>query len=110
MIFSCSGRLLIETMTPTELKTFTGNHIKLFFDPKDLDFDRAKDIAKQKAKELAADPMLLSWYSGRTGEYYPKTECGRTDKPAWIVFAESRGADIAVNINDGEYIFLYLGV
>ena len=66
--------------------------------------------AKQKAKELTADPMLLSWYSGETGDYYPKTECGRADKPAWIVFAESRGADIAININDGEYIFLYLAL
>ena len=98
------------SMTPDELNAFTGNHIKLLLEDKDLDFETAKDLAMQKAKELTADPMLLSWYSGKTGEYYPKTECGRTDKPVWIVFAESRGADIAININDGEYIFLYLSV
>jgi hypothetical protein len=28
----------------------------------------------------------------------------------WIIFAESRGADIAVNINDGEYVFLFLSL
>lgn len=97
-------------MTPDELKSFAGNHIRVTPEEKNLDFESARGLAKQKAKELTADPMLLSWYSGRTGEFYPKTECGRMDKPAWIVFAESRGADIAININDGEYIFLYLSV
>jgi len=97
-------------MTPEDLNTFTGNHIRLTIDNKDLGYDDAHDLAKHMAMELSADPMLLSWYCGKTGEYYPKTECGRLDKPAWIVFAESRGADIAININDGEYIFLYLSV
>jgi len=97
-------------MTPYELSSFVENHIKLIIDDNDLDFKSAKDLAKQKAKELTDDPMLLSWYCGKTGEYYPKTECGKTDKPAWIVFAESRGADIATNINDGGYIFLYLSI
>jgi hypothetical protein len=95
-------------MTPDDLNYFKGNHIKLTFDDKNLDLVSAKDIAKKKAKELNADPMLLSWFCGITGEFYPKAECGRMDKPAWIVYAESRGADIAININDGEYIFLYL--
>lgn len=97
-------------MTPDELKSFTGNHIRITIDDSILDFESYCDAAKKAAKELTNDPMLLSWYCGKTGEYYPKTECGRTDKPVWIVFAESRGADIAININDGEYIFLYLSV
>ena len=97
-------------MTSDELSDFAGNHIRLSIDQKDLDFDFAKDQAKKKAKELTDDPMLLSWLNGKTGDFYPKTECGPMDKPPWIVFAESRGADIAININDGEYIFLYLSV
>jgi hypothetical protein len=99
-----------DNMTPGDLKNFWGNHIKIRIDDKDLDFVTAKEIAKDKATELAQDPMLLSWYSGRTGDYFPKLECGSRDKPVWILFAESRGADIAVNINDGEYIFLYLSL
>lgn len=97
-------------MTPDVLKSFKGNHLRLTIADQDLDFVAAKDIAKQKARELSADPMLLSWFCGKTGAFYPNTECGRTDKPIWIVFAESRGSDIAVNINDGEYIFLYLSL
>ena len=98
------------SMTPDDLKSFMGNHIRLTVDGEELDIVTATNLAKQNAKKLTADPMLLSWYCGKTGEYYPKTECGRMDKLPWIVFAESRGADIAVNINDGEYIFLYLSL
>jgi len=97
-------------MTPDELKGFRGNHIQIEVDGKDLDFSRAKEIAKAQAQELSRDPMLLSWYNGRNGDYFPKLECGPRDKPVWIVFGESRGADIAVNINDGEFIFLFLSV
>jgi len=97
-------------MTPDDLKHFEGNHIKIKIDEKDLDFVKAKDIAKVKAMELAEDPMMLSWYNGKTGDFYPKLECGTWNKPVWIIFAESRGADIAININDGEYIFLYLSL
>ena len=97
-------------MAIEDLKHFWGNHIKIQIDDPDLNFLKAKDAAKNKAMELAPDPMLLSWYSGRTKEYYPKLECGTWDKPVWIIFAESRGADIAVSVNDGEYIFLYLSL
>ena len=97
-------------MTSDHLKHFWGNHIKIRIDEPGLDFVTAKDVARQKARELADDPMLLSWYNGKTGEYFPKLECGTWDKPVWIIFAESRGADIAVNINDGEYIFLYFSL
>ena len=97
-------------MEPEQLINFWGNHIRIEVDQNNLSFVQAKDIAKAKAKEIAEDPMLLSWYNGRNGEYFPKVECGVRDKPVWIVFAESRGADIAVNINDGEYIFLYLSL
>ncbi len=97
-------------MTPEDLKNFWGNHIRIEVDSKNLSFVQVKNIARAKAKEIAEDPMLLSWYNGINGEYFPKVECGVRDKPVWIVFAESRGADIAVNINDGEYIFLYLSL
>ena len=70
-------------MTSEDLRNFWGNHIKIQIDEKDLDFVKAKDIAKEKARELAEDPMLLSWYNGKTGEYFPKHECGTWDKPVW---------------------------
>ena len=95
---------------PLIIESLPGRHIKIRLEAGDSDFITAKDIAKQKAKEFCGDPMLLSWYQGKTGESYPNIECGRGDKPAWIVFAEARGGDISIDINDGEYIFIYLSL
>ena len=92
------------------IKDLPGNHIQIRVDAPNLDFVRAKDLAKLKAKEYCADPMLLSWYQGKTGESYPNLECGPGDKPAWIVYAESRGGDITIDINEGQYIFIYLSL
>jgi hypothetical protein len=49
-----------DNMTPKDLKYFWGNHIKIHIDDDDLDYGKAKEIAKEKATELARDPMLLS--------------------------------------------------
>jgi hypothetical protein len=46
--------------------------------------------------------------NGKTGEFYPNVDCGAGKKPAWIVFAESRGGNLVVNINNGAYIFFFL--
>ncbi len=43
-------------------ENYLGQHIKLNIDNNDLDLVTAKDIAKQKMKELSPDSMLLSWY------------------------------------------------
>ena len=87
------------------IKSFLTNpiHIK----SESLDFKTAKQIATQKARQLCSDPMLLAWYEGKTGDYVPKTECGAGDRPAWIIYAESRGGDITIDINDEEYVFIY---
>jgi hypothetical protein len=91
-------------------RVMAGKHIKLEIDNMDLDFAEAKNLAKQKAKETSADPTLLSWYQGKTGESYPNLECGPGDKPAWIVYAESRGGDLTIDINEGQYGFIYLSI
>ncbi len=93
-----------------EVKNYPGKHIELKIDKLELDFTAAKDIAKQKARELCDDPMLLSWYQGKTGESYPNLECGHGDKPAWIIFAESRGGDLTIDINGGLFVFIFLSV
>jgi len=97
-------------MQKVNLDDLVNNYVKLNIADRDLDFVEAHAIAKQKAKEFSADPMLLSWYQGKTGKYYPDIECGRSDKPAWVLYAESRGGDTAININNGEYIFIYLSL
>ena len=99
----------MEVLIP-KIKDYPGKHIELKSDKPDIDFEKAKDLAKQKAKETCSDPMLLSWYNGKNGESYPNLECGPGDKPAWIVYAESRGGDLTIDINDGQYVFIYLAI
>lgn len=73
----------------------------------ELDFARARALADQRAGELAAEPMLLAWYNGGTGEFSPQVTCCRDDKPAWLSYAESRGGDLVIDINDEAYVFVY---
>lgn len=73
------------------------------------DFQEAKAIAGRKAAEVAEDPMLLAWFDKKAGEFSPKVECCAEGKPSWLVYAESRGGKIIVDINDEEYVFVYYG-
>jgi hypothetical protein len=72
-----------------------------------LDFTRAKQIADEKAKEFSQDPMLMAWYEASTGIFSPNVECCSEHKPGWVVYAESRGGRITIDINDEAYIFIY---
>ena len=93
-----------------KMKDFPGQNINVVINGPKLDFSKAKDFARLKAKEKCADPMLLSWYQGDTGKYYPDFDCGGSDKPPWLVYAESRGGDLTININEGQYVFIYLSL
>ena len=99
----------MELLKP-KIKDYPGKIIALNIENTELDFEKAKDFAKQRAEETCDDAMLLSWYQGKTGESYPNLECGPGDKPAWIVYAESRGGDLTIDINDGQYVFIYLSI
>ena len=94
--------------TPAVESYLLENPVRITGDRKDLDFTAAKELAKEKARTLCTDPMLLSWFSGKTGDYHPTIECGRTEKPAWIVFAEARGGDLTIDVNGGEWVFVFL--
>ena len=72
-----------------------------------LNFDDARKIADEKARQITADPMLMAWYDKKTGNFSPQVECCSEEKPGWLVYAESRGANIIVNINDQQYVFAY---
>ncbi|MBW2681388.1 MAG: AF1514 family protein [Deltaproteobacteria bacterium] len=85
------------------IKECLNNPIELKIDDKDLDFASIKQLADNKAKEIASHPMLLAWYNGKTGDFVPKAECGSGPKPGWIVYAETRGGDIVTFRNHSTY-------
>jgi len=78
-------------------------------DEESLDFDKAKEIADRKAREISEDAMLIAWFDRNTGKFSPPVECGGKAKPAWLVYAETRGANIVIDVNRETYVFVYLG-
>jgi hypothetical protein len=72
-----------------------------------LDFARARAIADRRAREMGADPMLLAWYDRGSGQFSPQVTCCGDDKPAWLIYAESRGGDLVIDINGEAYVFVY---
>lgn len=94
----------------TTFRELPGKHIQIQNDNSGLDFQAARDLAREKVAELFDDAMLLSWYDGKRDVAYPDRECGPGGKPAWILYAESRGGDLSVDINAGEYVFIFLGL
>lgn len=84
--------------------------LNLQIDDPGFDFLQAKQMAKEKSFEICDNPMILSWKNGKTGESYPNYECGVTDRPFWIRYAEGRGANLTINFNDGDYIFMILKI
>jgi hypothetical protein len=74
----------------------------------ELDFAAARAIADREAEARSSQPMLLAWYEAKTGRYSPPVECCGDEKPAWLIYAESRGGRIVVDINDEDFIFVYL--
>lgn len=83
--------------------------IRLSINDKDLHFATAREFADGKAFEINPDAMLLAWFDRKSGEFSPRVECCNDKKPGWLVYAETRGGRIVIDINDEEYVFVYLG-
>jgi len=94
----------------TDLKDHTNEYLNITIDHENLDFSKAQEIAKVKALDRCDNPMILSWKNGITGDYYPKYKCGDNSKPFWISYAEGRGANLIVDFNKGEYVFMILKI
>jgi hypothetical protein len=73
----------------------------------EVDFPRARALAEAQAIKAGGEPMLLAWYNGVTGEFSPRVTCCGEDKPTWLLYAESRGGDLIIDINDEAYVFVY---
>lgn len=72
-----------------------------------LDLSQARAIADHRARQVAAETMLLAWYDRGTGSFSPQVTCCGDAKPAWLIYAESRGGDLIIDINDEAYVFVY---
>jgi len=88
-------------------RSFLVNPVDVTVEDPALGFSDARIIADQKAMELAQAPMLLGWYDSKRGRFSPDVACCSEEKPGWIVYAESRGGDLTIDINNEQYVFIY---
>ncbi|MEJ5363672.1 MAG: AF1514 family protein [Desulfosoma sp.] len=72
-----------------------------------LSFEEARQMADREAAKRSTNPMLLAWYDHARGVFSPNVECCESSRPAWLVYAQSRGADVTVAINGLDYVFVY---
>ena len=87
---------------------YTMETVALQVEDPNLDLTTASQLAKTKARDLDSNAMMLSYHSGKTGEFWPAYDCGGNGRPPWIVFAEARGYNLKIDINDGDFEFFYL--
>lgn len=72
----------------------------------DLDFETAQALAKIVVARREADAMLLAWWDRARRKASPDIpECQH--QPAWLAYAESRGGRLMVNVNRGDYRFVF---
>jgi len=95
-------------MTKAPLKYMLTNPVKIRTDHPELDFITAQGLADEKAKSLCMAPMLVSWYNSKTGESYPDIKGTVAGKPGWLNHAESCHCDMTVDINDEQFVFVYM--
>ena len=79
---------------------------RISLDGGDVDFDAARKAADRIAGNRLAEPLLVAWHDGAAGKGHPDVhEC--TGRPGWRVYAESRGGKLTIDVNSGQYLFIY---
>ena len=72
-----------------------------------LDYAAAHALAEVLTKKVARDAMLVAWFDGKNDVGYPVVQECTGDKPGWLAYAESHGGNLGVNINGGEFVFVF---
>lgn len=93
---------------PSSEESHAHETVKLNITDPDLTFEKASDLTRTRAREINKDAMMLAWFNRRSGEGFPDYDCGPGDRPPWQVFADARGGNLTIDVNEGEFIFIYL--
>lgn len=72
-----------------------------------LDYAAAHILASTLAGKAAGDAMPVAWFDGKNNVGYPEVQECAGDKPGWLAYAESHGGNLEVNVNGGEFIFVF---
>ncbi len=71
-----------------------------------LDFETAQVLAQTAATRYDETEMPIAWFDRDRGKEYPDVpECQH--KPGWLAYAEGHSANVKVDINGGQYVFMF---
>jgi len=80
--------------------------VELQLDTTHADFAAAKARADGTSRTVLRAPMLIAWYDGLQNEEHPYVpECQH--KPGWIAYAEGHNGKLFVDVNQGQFMFIY---
>jgi hypothetical protein len=71
-----------------------------------LDYESARAVADTLVSHIMESPMCIAWYDGQKQEEHPTVpECQH--KPGWLAYAEGHGGGLKIDLNQGEFIFVF---
>lgn len=72
-----------------------------------LDYATARAVVQQLAEKAAGRTMLVAWFDAKNNSGHPEVQECTGNKPGWLAYAESHGGNLGVNINGGEFVFVF---
>lgn len=70
-------------------------------------FECAKEAAIDLAEKYGANSQLLSWFDKKGQIHSQLDECCVEGQPSWIAYAEARDANLTVDVNQEDYVFIF---
>lgn len=89
------------------LGMFETDVVHLDIDEARCDLECAREAAIQKATAYDNSPQLISWFDKRSQSYFPSDECCVEGEPSWLAYGLAHGADLTVDVNDEDYVFMF---
>ena len=71
------------------------------------DFGCIREAAINRAREYGSEPQLLSWFDRKGGYHSQLDECCVEGEPSWIAYAKARNANLSVDVNHEDYVFIF---
>ncbi len=81
--------------------------IHLMIDEDGCGLECAMETATRFVHKYGNEPRLLSWYDRKGQNHSLMDECCVDGQPSWIASAEARGANLTVDVNNEDYVFIF---
>lgn len=83
--------------------------VELEIKDEEIDFIKAEKIADSRAEDELGDCFRLGWYDQKKNRVAPIDLMGKAEAPeaGIVAFAESRGAEMEIDVMGGVYRFYY---